>query len=117
MEKKNKPNDMKKLLVILTAASLLVGCATTPEQKQEACLAAQTTYVAYLAYIHNNGTPSREQINYANVAAAVLQAQCGWTAPGIETGVVTTKAAIVEVKVATTKLDVWGVLVIVPPGK
>ena len=73
---------MKKLILILGLA--LTGCTTF--NKQDACAAAQTAYGVYLAVINADGKPSDDQIVAANVAAVVLQQQCGWTSPVAQRG-------------------------------
>lgn len=69
---------MKSILTI-TLAALLVGCGTTsPTNDVLTCDRARQIYELYQASLLVR-QPSDDEVRAAQVAAAVLTVQCGWT--------------------------------------
>lgn len=95
--------------IMFIMAILNSGCATMDKYKPYTCIAAEVAYTAYVSVINKGGHPSQDQINGARIAAAFLEAYCGWSAPTTTPGVESGKAVPVPV------LDHNGVLVVIRP--
>jgi hypothetical protein len=99
---------MKTLLGKLAAfgavASLAIGCAQLPGDREQTCANAIAAYEVYRAVIAAGDKPSKEQVLAAAAAGAFLQVNCGYTAPVVKSG-----------RVAIVPVDSNGVLILQAP--